>query len=368
MNSSKLYELKIRLSEWVNLKILNYIKYINSKRYLDNFKQYKDKKKIVLTLLPTHGNLGDHAIAYAAKKYLQDKFLGYEIIELDMNEIYKYGKALKHILTQDDYIFTLGGGNMGNLYNQEEWTRRFIIKTFKNIQIVSLPQTINFTKDKKGKKEFNKTKKIYNSHNNLTVIAREEKSFNLMKDSFRNNHVIINPDIVFYLEEMNLYDELERNNIMICLRKDKEGYISSEKRDEIIQTIKGKYKNVIVGDTVIDKSVNKDTREKELKKLWRQFYQSKVVITDRLHGMIFAVITKTPCIVIRNTDHKITGSYKWIKDLNYIKLIDDFSVNNIEKNINELLILDNLNQTNLRKIYFEDLKNYIKKGVLEDAS
>lgn len=358
-NKINIQEHKIKVGEYLYLKLLNYYKYITGSRNNENFNQYKNKKKIVLTLLPTHGNLGDHAIAYASKKYLQENFKQYEIIEMDMFEIYKYGKALKNILTKDDYIFILGGGNMGNLYHQEEWTRRFIINTFKKTKIVSLPQTINFTKDKNGEKEFNKTKSIYNRNKNLTVIAREEKSFDIMKSAFNNANVFINPDIVLYLEDMKLDENLNRDNIMICLRKDKEGYISLEKRIEIIDSIKNKYKNVIVGDTVIDKNVNKDTREYELNKLWKKFCQSKVVVTDRLHGMIFAIITKTPCIVIRNTDHKITGTYEWIKDLNYIRLIEDFSCENIHKNIEELLNIKELSQSYLKQNYFTKLKNLI---------
>ena len=353
---------KIKVGEYIYLKLLNEYKYITGKKNINEIYKYKDCKKIILTLLPTHGNLGDHAIAYAAKKYLEDNFKGYNIIELDMFEIYKYGKSLKNILTKDDYIFTLGGGNMGNLYHQEEWTRRFIIKTFKNTPIVSLPQTINFTKDKSGEKEFEKTKRIYNNNENLTIIGREQKSFNIMKKAFNNANVIINPDIVFYLEDMNLYERLDRKNIMICLRQDKEGYISLEKRSEIIDSIKNTYKNVTVGDTVINKSVNKDSRENELKKIWKQFYKSKVVVTDRLHGMIFAVITQTPCIVIRNTDHKIIGSYEWINDLNYIRLIEDFSIENINRNIEDLLNLSNINSTNLKKNYFKNLKDKICRG------
>lgn len=353
---NKLYKLKIRIGEFVYLKLFNEVNY---RKGYKNKELVNSGKKIILTLLPNHGNLGDHAIAYASKKYLEDNFKEYEIIEMDMYEIYKYGKVLKNVLTRDDYIFTLGGGNMGNLYHQEEWTRRFIIKTFKNTKIVSLPQTINFTKDKNGEKEFKKTKSIYNSNKNLTVIAREKKSFEVMKNAFTNSNVIINPDIVLYLEDMNLYKDSKREDIMICLRQDKEGYISLDKRKEIIDSIKEKYQNVIVGDTVINKSVNKDTREKELQKLWKQFYQSKVVVTDRLHGMIFAVITKTPCIVIRNTDHKITGSYEWIKDLNYIRLIEDFSCENIHKNIEELLNIKELSQSYLKQNYFIKLKKLI---------
>lgn len=141
-------EYKYNIYQYISFNLFNKLKYILTTKNHEILKEYKEKKKIVLTLLPSHGNLGDHAIAYASRKYLEDNFTDYEIIELDMNEIYKYGKVLKNILTKDDYIFTLGGGNMGNLYHQEEWTRRFIIKTFKNTKIVSLPQTINFTKDK----------------------------------------------------------------------------------------------------------------------------------------------------------------------------------------------------------------------------
>lgn len=359
MNKKTLNNYKIELAEWICLNLFNKIRYLMGRKNNEAFIKFKDKKKILLTLLPTHGNLGDHAIAYASKRYLEDNFKEYEIIELDMYEIYKYGKVLKNILTKDDYIFTLGGGNMGNLYHQEEWTRRFIIKTFKNVKIISLPQTINFTKDKKGEKEFNKTKSIYNKNKNLTVIAREQKSFEIMKNAFNNANVIINPDIVFYLENMKLYEGLERNNIMICLRKDKEGYISLEKREEIINSIKNKYEHVIVADTVINKNVNKNTREFELKTLWKQFYQSKVVVTDRLHGMIFAVITQTPCIVIRNTDHKITGSYEWIKELEYIKLIDDISIQNIDNILKNLIEINNISNKSLLKKYFIELKDKI---------
>lgn len=43
------------------------------------------------------------------------------------------------------------------------------------------------------------------------------------------------------------------------------------------------------------------------------------MITDRLHGMIFAAITSTPCIALRNSNHKIEYSYEWFKDCGYIK-------------------------------------------------
>jgi len=42
------------------------------------------------------------------------------------------------------------------------------------------------------------------------------------------------------------------------------------------------------------------------------------VITDRLHGMIFAFITGTPAIVLPNNNGKIEHSYDWISECGYI--------------------------------------------------
>ena len=46
------------------------------------------------------------------------------------------------------------------------------------------------------------------------------------------------------------------------------------------------------------------------------------MITDRLHGMIFAAITQTPCIVLDSLSHKLRGCYEWLKDLDYILFAD----------------------------------------------
>jgi pyruvyl transferase EpsI len=54
-----------------------------------------------------------------------------------------------------------------------------------------------------------------------------------------------------------------------------------------------------------------------------QFRSAKIVITDRLHGMVLAAITGTPCIVFSNYNQKVLGTYDWIKDLNYIRFVRD---------------------------------------------
>ncbi len=338
--------------------LIRTISYLKSSSYYNEFEKYADKKKIFHLSTPQHGNMGDHAIVYATSKYLKDKFPDYEIVEVYRIDIYKYAKAIKKSMEKDDFIVLIGGGNMGNLWIEEERDRRFIIKVFHDTKIISMPQTISFTNNSNGEKECLKTKKIYNAHKNLTVIAREEKSYLIMKELLKNNKVLLNPDMVLYLNDMFKPKFNNRKGIMTCIRSDKESVLGDKKK-ELIKKLKNKYNEVFVYDTVINRKVLKENREKELMDMFNKFRNSKLVITDRLHGMVFSAITKTPCIVTKSLDHKVIGTYEWIKNLNYIKLVEDLSFENINPLIRELMTLKNFDEIDLNKDYFDRLKDKI---------
>lgn len=331
------------------------IKYCFSFNNYNKFKQYKNTKKIIYLLTPAHGNMGDQAIAFATNKFLKDKFKDYKVLEFAREDIYKYGKSIEKITNKDDIILLHGGGNMGNLYMNEENPRRLIISKFKYNKIVSMPQTMSFTSDESGKRELQKTRAIYNKHRDLTLIAREKHSYDMMKREVENAKVINNPDIVTYLCDMYEFNKENRVRIMTCLRDDKEGILGRDK-DIFISKLNGFYKNIFHYDTVINKTIKSDTREKELSLMFDEFRKSKVVITDRLHGMIFCVITKTPCIVTKSLDHKVTGTYEWFKDLNYIRFVDKLDFNKVRPIIDELSNLEEINEINFKEIYFDKLR------------
>ena len=126
MNIKRLIPLKIEQ------KIIQYI----SRN--DIYKDYKKKdKKIVLALAADYGNLGDVAITYAQRKFLEKKFPNYEVIEIPISETYKNMKSLKRVIGKDDVITIIGGGNFGNLYQEIEDMRQAFIKTFKKNTVVS---------------------------------------------------------------------------------------------------------------------------------------------------------------------------------------------------------------------------------------
>ena len=342
---------------------INKIKYIISFRYYNLFKKYKNKKKIIYTLVPTHGNMGDQAIALATINYLEENFGDYDIVQIYREETYRYLKAIKKIINKDDVIILHGGGNLGNLYPVEERDRRFIIQHLRKNKIISMTQIMNFSKDSFGKDELNKSRKIYNANENLTIIAREKHSYKLMKENF-NSNIILNPDIVFYLNNKIDCNKFERTNIMTCLRNDKESVLGSNK-EKLITDLKRDYGQVVEFDTVINKTVIKEEREKELNKMFDKFLKAKVVITDRLHGMVFCAITKTPCIVTKSLDHKVTGTYKWIKDLNYIRLVESIEFENIKPIIEELNNIKEKNDINFKEMYFDKLTSTLKNIIKE---
>lgn len=75
--------------------------------------------------------------------------------------------------------------------------------------------------------------------------------------------------------------------------------------------------------------------EEDWHKIWNLFKSAKLVITDRLHGMIFCYLTNTPCLVFQNNNHKVRETYEWIKGNKNITLVEEFSQEKIEKFLNQ---------------------------------
>jgi pyruvyl transferase EpsI len=116
----------------------------------------------------------------------------------------------------------------------------------------------------------------------------------------------------------------EDNIITLCVRNDKEKKKTALDEDLLkSQLIEQGYK-LNISDTHIGKSrMSMDERKTELQKIWDTFSKSKLVITDRLHGMIFAYITGTPALVLPNSNFKVEKCYEWIKDCGYVEFIKE---------------------------------------------
>lgn len=227
---------------------------------------------------------------------------------------------------------------MGNVYIEGEERRRDLISSFPNNIIISFPQSIDFENTIIGQKEFKKSIDIYGNNKNLIIFAREEKSYNIMKKNFKNN-IKLAPDIVTYLTgKINFKEKFERDKILLCFRNDSEKITTKNITSNFVDLLTfHDYKDIEIIDTYLGK-IHFEAKDKNklFEKILKKYMTSKLVVTDRLHGMIFALITKTPCIAFDNSNKKISSTYNtWLKDIHYIKLLDDFEevaiLNDIKK-------------------------------------
>lgn len=302
-----------------------FLRYLLSSSNNNRFNTKKNVKKIVVALAADYGNLGDVAITYAQTEFLKKQFPDYEVLDFPINETFTSIKALKKIINKQDIITIVGGGNTGDMYDDIEYCRQFIIKQFPMNKIISFPQTIDFSDTESGRKALKRAIEVYGCHKDLTLSAREDISFKKYKEYFPSNKVLFLPDIVLSLnEESPVFD---REGITLCLRSDGEKRIDRLQEKLLIEKLSESY-NIKYYDTHINRrNLSVKEREFELEKIWTAFKKSRIVITDRLHGMIFCAITKTPCIALDNSNHKISGVYNaWLENLGYIKMIKEYDL------------------------------------------
>ena len=272
----------------------------------------------VLLNLPVYGNLGDQAIAVAEIKLFNNQ--GLKALEVNEDLVDSVGDLFYKYLKKDKTVIICGGGFFGCLWRiaEEKYINRPIKLLPKN-RIIVFPQTVTFDLDSEsGKQYFKMSKEILYSHPDLTVFVREKKSLDFMKQYLPQVRTNLVPDIVLTLDIPQF--DLSRDGIVFCLRTDKEKLLESE--DALKKIIKEKYPDYIISraDNLVNHCIMPEDREKEVYVQLEKFASSKLVVTDRLHGMIFAAITATPCIAFDNSNGKVGSIYdEWLKDNEYIK-------------------------------------------------
>lgn len=288
---------------------------------LGGSREFDNKTKNIFFLTsPEYGNLGDHAIAASIIELAKDVFPNYEIYEISDLEFYAAIRWIIKNNKKEDYIFLIGGGNFGVLYPRIEYWRRLIIKKCRNAKIILFPQSSVWRGDFRDKFQLYRSAKIYSNNLNLYLMARDEATYNLMKNNF-DNKIFFTPDVV--LTQKYTPSESEQNHsghsvsVLLCFRHDVEKSLNSETISKIEKILSSKGYLIKKIDTETYKVIYSEKREKILKETMREFSGSSYVITDRLHGMIFSAINGIPCLAFDNTTHKVSGvANKWLNNNN----------------------------------------------------
>ena len=289
---------------------------------LENNSYVSHDRKIFILGVPDHYNLGDQAIIYATRKFLTKLYPQIEIEEVPIMNFARKLPYLKNNIQRNDLIILQGGGNMGNIYWRNERIRREVISHFpENVKII-FPETIYYEASSEGKRDFELSKKLYNSRS-IIIFARERKSYEIMKKAYPGCRVYLVPDIVCFLSPYPI-DQM-RDGIGLYFRNDMESSIRGAEKNEIeaffdAQSERYRYADMIYRSQGYIGIVN---RNQIVNKKINEIASFKMIVTDRLHAMIICSITGTPCIVIARYNHKIRSFYRtWFENSPYICLVD----------------------------------------------
>lgn len=274
------------------------------------------KRKIILLNTPTHGNLGDQAIAMAERNFFRTYFSECSICEINEDELINYFGIWEKIIQKSDALVVHGGGYLGDLWLNEEMMFRKIMERFSENKIIVFPQTIYF-REKQHQKE---SLEAYKNHQGkILLFLRDRQSYEFYQE-YLKDYVDgkLTPDMVLSVKWTT---NNPREGILCCFRNDPEKTMESAVREMIQEWIDRQPEDVRYTDTCIPVVDKNNLVEKYIIEKMNEFSKSKLVITDRLHGMLFSVITGTPCLCIDNISHKVSGGYEWLKKLPYVRMI-----------------------------------------------
>lgn len=273
---------------------------------------------------PEYGNLGDQAIAYSMRVFCQENMPEWELLEFQEDTVLQYFNWIKKTIQTDDVIIMQGGGNLGDIYPRYEYIRRAVIRNFPNNKIVIFPQSISFSNNGKENREKKIFSEVYGNHKKLTVFARDSHSYKVIQKIIPDSDVRLCPDIVFYLT--GSIDCSNKKGLGICLRQDSEKNVSAEEITSLTMQLRKKYgsPNQITTLCDINQQIIGALREQLVKEKLKEFASYEMIVTDRLHGMIFSYVTSTPCIALNNATGKSLYAYRdWLKDRRNVAFVKD---------------------------------------------
>lgn len=216
---------------------------------------------------------------------------------------------LESIISSNDIIINQSGATFCNRH-EDHGMHRYLLQTFKHNKIIFMPQTVDLTDEG----EMGITANLFNAHPYAFFIARDPESYRMVKETFDNDRILLCPDIVTTLIG-NVKLNNSRKGILICKRIDGEKKYSDANISKLMTDLRRISDTVDLTDTNFDHTIEYTyaNLDKILFDKFSMFAKYEVILTDRYHGMIFALIANTPVVVLPTTGHKVREGAKWFK-------------------------------------------------------
>lgn len=291
----------------------------------------------ILLDLPYYSNIGDTLIWEGTKEYLET--LPYKCLYYASKDSFVYRKLPKNVV-----ILLQGGGNFGDLYRLHSEFRKKIIELYPDNKVIILPQTAFY----EDRQKLIIDAEFYSQHKNVTICAREQYTYDLLKKHFKNE-ILLMPDMAFFINLKKYKLGKETGKVLYLKRIDKEFSKNDEKieipknaeihdwptyeysfhKEKTVETLYCKFRRLLSILRFPNRIIAK-LNDWKRNYFYRRFYVQlgidflspySLIFTTRLHVMILSVLLHKKLHLINNTSGKVINFYNtWLTDIDDIEV------------------------------------------------
>jgi pyruvyl transferase EpsO len=301
-------------------------------------------RRFAMVEYPTHPNVGDHAIWLGETRYLAAR----SCPALFLSDRFGYSPdALRRRLRPGDLIILHGGGNLGDIHPGPEALRQSVLRTFTDVSILQLPQTIRFS-DAEG---LGATRAAIDGHPDFTLLVRDRMSQEIAADSF-NCTTMLCPDMAFMLGPLERPAPPSCNGLWIARTDHESDPLMSRSELEDLpradwappshrtmhkaayHTLRwtnrglGRYLagrgNPSSALAALSCRLFDPVANRHLRSGLRLLGSSRVVVTDRLHAHILCLLLGVPHVLLDDRYGKVRGYVEaWTSDSDLVHMAAD---------------------------------------------
>ena len=302
-------------------------------------------RPVVLLDWPNYENSGDHLIWLGEKTLLRAHLQCNIVYEASLRnfDFYAFNQ-----LPDDTVIVFQGGGNFGDLYSHHQRHRESIIAGYPERRIILLPQSIHY----ETAVGIERSRAILQGHPDLHVFARDHESLAIACDRLGLRQARLGIDCAFFLTAVihQLLATLPAPDrcLVALLRDDAERLphgLGTTLAREDWSSVHGVEDSANVQAEAALHSLNLeemfDTAFDRIS--WRRLYRAveilapgTLILTDRLHGHVLALMMGKPHILLNNRIGKNRNFLNaWTARSGLVRYIDQ------SQDSAELLMLEN---------------------------
>lgn len=300
--------------------------------------------RALLFLRADYGNIGDLAISEAQRQFLLHALPSFEVVPVPISITEEALHSIRKQIAPGDIVTIVGGGNMGSMYPDIEALRQRVIRAFPDNRVICFPQTLDWDESGASKRALTRIARVYARHPDLHVFARETVSLKKLKEMFSNRPSVkvgLAPDIVLSAtgSALGVNGVARPDGVLLCLRNDGERRLGERDEAAVRQALVDSGLAVVETDTHAGGAgLSSDRCTQLVAGKLEQFAAARLVVTDRLHGMILAALAGTPCLVLPNANHKIRQTWlDWMTQVPQVRFLALSEIGDVSAVVGQLL-------------------------------